>query len=82
VTNGPRGISVWYIISSVLPMGNILNFDLQESQCRVGFIGKSFFVIKYPWIVIIYPRLRSLAYQNRELSYLYSGLSFKKEMLV
>ena len=42
VTNGPRGISTWYVISSRLSLGNILKFDVQESQCRTCFIGKAF----------------------------------------
>lgn len=59
-------------------MGNILKFDLQESQCGTSFIGKAFFAIKYLWIAIIYPRLPFLAYQSRKLSYLYSNLFLKK----
>jgi hypothetical protein len=50
-------------------MGNTftyLKFDLQESQCRTDIIGKTYLPSTKPWIAIIYPRLRSLAYQNRK----------------
>lgn len=47
VTNGPRGVSTWSMISSYLSPGSLLTLkiDLQESQRGTGFVGKAFFLL-------------------------------------